>query len=70
MSKDNDFRATGESLSVGNVVSAGLRIYRDHFKPYYLEALRSYLWVLVPVYGWAKCLAIQGFRSYALSKMK
>ena len=41
MSKDNDFRATGESLSVGNVVSAGLRIYRDHFKPYYLEALRS-----------------------------
>jgi len=63
MSKDNDFRTTGEPLSVGNVVSAGLRIYRDRFKPYYLEALRSYLWVLVPVYGWAKCLAIQGLLS-------
>jgi hypothetical protein len=41
------------------VVSAGLRIYRDNFKVYYLEALKSYLWVLVPVYGWAKFAAIQ-----------
>lgn len=47
-------------LSVGNIVSAGLRIYRDNFKKYYKLAFISYLWVLVPVYGWAKYSAIMG----------
>lgn len=41
-------------LSVGNVVSAGLRLYRDHFKLYFGIAFRAYLWVLLPIYGWAK----------------
>ncbi|BFM40067.1 hypothetical protein [Synechocystis sp. LKSZ1] len=47
-------------LSVGDIVTGGLRIYRDHFKNYFGEAFRAYLWVFVPVYGWAKFLAIQG----------
>lgn len=47
-------------LSVGDVVSAGLRIYRDNFKKYYKLALISYLWIFVPVYGWAKYSAIMG----------
>jgi len=59
MPKDLNRRPSGETLSVGNVVSAGLRIYRDNFKIYYLEALKSYLWIFVPVYGWAKFAAIQ-----------
>ncbi|MEB3123284.1 MAG: DUF975 domain-containing protein [Snowella sp.] len=59
MSREIHRRPSNETLSVGNVVSAGLRIYRDNFKVYYLEALKSYLWVLVPVYGWAKFAAIQ-----------
>jgi hypothetical protein len=59
MSREINRRPSSETLSVGNVVSAGLRIYRDNFKVYYLEALKSYLWVLVPVYGWAKFAAIQ-----------
>ncbi|MEL6927534.1 MAG: DUF975 domain-containing protein [Cyanobacteria bacterium J06600_6] len=46
-------------LSVGNVVSAGLRIYRDNFKKYYRLAFISSLWGLVPVYGWAKFYAYQ-----------
>lgn len=41
-------------LSVGNVVSAGLRLYRDHFKLYFGIAFQAYLWVLLPIYGWAK----------------
>jgi len=41
-------------LSVGNVVSASLRIYRDHFKSYFGLALVASLWSLVPVIGWAK----------------
>ena len=45
-------------LSVGDVVSASLRIYRDHFKSYFGLALVGYLWLLVPIYGWAKFSAI------------
>ncbi|MDJ0555231.1 MAG: hypothetical protein QNJ68_12480 [Microcoleaceae cyanobacterium MO_207.B10] len=35
-------------LSVGNVVSAGLRIYRDHFKSYFGLAIRANLWSFLP----------------------
>lgn len=37
-----------EPLSVGNVVSAGLRIYRDHFKSYFGVAILATLWSLLP----------------------
>ncbi|MBW4532390.1 MAG: DUF975 domain-containing protein [Pleurocapsa minor HA4230-MV1] len=47
-------------LSVGNIVSAGLRIYRDNFKNYFKSAFLGYLWILVPVYGWAKYSAMMG----------
>jgi len=46
-------------LSVGNVVSAGLRIYRDNFKKYYRLALIGSLWALIPIYGTAKFYAHQ-----------
>jgi hypothetical protein len=45
-------------LSVGNVVSASLRIYRDHFKSYFGLALVASLWLFIPIYGWAKYSAI------------
>jgi hypothetical protein len=51
------------SLSVGNVVSAGLRIYRDNFKKYFKLAFFGYLWIFVPVYGWAKYSAMMGLIS-------
>ena len=50
-------------LSVGNVVSTGLRIYRDNFKKYYRLALIASLWSWIPIYGWAKFCAIQGLIS-------
>jgi len=50
-------------LSVGNVVNASLRIYRDHFKSYFGLALVASLWLLVPIYGWAKYSAILGLIS-------
>ncbi len=43
-----------QSLSVGDVVSAGVRIYRSNLKPYLKLSLFAYLWIFVPVYGWAK----------------
>jgi hypothetical protein len=47
-----------QPLSVGNVVSAGIRLYRSHLKEYFLLALKAYIWILVPVYGWAKFYAL------------
>ncbi|MEG3876742.1 DUF975 domain-containing protein [Microcoleus sp. herbarium7] len=50
-------------LSVGNVVSASLRIYRDRFKSYFGLAFVANLWLLVPIYGWAKYSGILGLIS-------
>ncbi|MBD0310872.1 MAG: DUF975 domain-containing protein [Microcoleus sp. T1-bin1] len=50
-------------LSVGNVVSASLRIYRDHFKSYFGLALVASLWLIVPIYGSAKYSASLGLIS-------
>jgi hypothetical protein len=50
-------------LSVGNVVSAALVLYRSHLKTYLRLALFAYLWILVPIYGWAKYFAISGLIS-------
>ena len=51
------------SVSIGNVVSAAVRIYRDHFKLYFGLAFTAYLWGLVPIYGWAKFSAISALIS-------
>ncbi len=51
------------ALSIGNVVSAGLRLYRSHLKTYLQLAVFAHLWVLVPIYGWAKYAAISGLIS-------
>lgn len=50
-------------LSVGNVVSTSVRIYRDRFQSYFRLALIAYLWILVPIYGWAKFTAISALIS-------
>ncbi|MEQ9666835.1 hypothetical protein [Coleofasciculus sp. G2-EDA-02] len=50
-------------LSVGNVVSASLRLYRDRFKLYFGLAFQAFLWGIVPIYGWAKFYQIQGIIS-------
>ncbi|MBW4441476.1 MAG: glycerophosphoryl diester phosphodiesterase membrane domain-containing protein [Plectolyngbya sp. WJT66-NPBG17] len=47
-----------QPLSVGDVVSAGVRIYRSNLKRYLILVLRSYLWIFVPIYGWAKSAEI------------
>ena len=52
-----------QPLSIGNVVSAGVRLYRSHLKTYLKLALIAHLWALVPIYGWAKYAAISGLIS-------
>ncbi len=47
-----------QPLSIGNVVSAAVRLYRSHLKEYFLLALRAYVWLIIPIYGWAKFYAL------------
>jgi len=46
-------------LNVGGVVSAGLSLWRTHFKTYLGLSAKAVLWYLVPIYGWARCLMIR-----------
>ena len=39
-----------QPLSIGNVVSAGVRLYRSHLKTYLKLALIAHLWALVPIW--------------------
>ncbi|MBD2022724.1 hypothetical protein H6F43_21310 [Leptolyngbya sp. FACHB-36] len=59
----NPSSASSGPLSVGNVVSAGVRIYRSHLKQYLTLSLIGHLWILVPIYGWAKYAATTGLIS-------
>ncbi|NEQ99987.1 MAG: hypothetical protein F6K30_25350 [Cyanothece sp. SIO2G6] len=50
-------------LSVGNVVSASVQLYRNRIGEYFPLAAFAYLWLFVPVYGWAKFCMISGLIS-------
>ena len=52
-----------QALSIGNVVSAGIRLYRSHFKQYLGLTLQAFLWFFIPVYGWAKACTINAMIS-------
>lgn len=52
-----------QPLRVGKVISTGIRLYRSHVQDYFFLALKAYLWVLVPVYGWAKFMALSSLIS-------
>jgi hypothetical protein len=62
-SRHSQPRQPMKPLSVGNIISAGLRVYRDHFQVYYLIALKGYPWIIIPIYGWAKFSAMAGLLS-------
>jgi hypothetical protein len=68
MSKNPSLRQPIGPLSLGNVVSAGLRIYRDHFKSYFGLSIKALLWALIPIYGWAKIYQIQAIISRQVYK--
>ncbi|MEY2984681.1 MAG: hypothetical protein RLZZ568_1298 [Cyanobacteriota bacterium] len=46
---DSSSRLPLQTLNIGDVVTAGLRIYRDHFKPYYGQAFQFYLWITLAI---------------------
>ncbi len=49
-----------QPLTIGNVVSASLQLYRSHLKTYLGIAAIAHLWLLVPIYGWAKYAQLSG----------
>lgn len=61
----SQFSSSGsmQPLSIGNVVTAGVRLYKSNLKTYLKLAASAYLWILVPIYGWAKYAAISGLIS-------
>ena len=63
MSNNLSSRESLGPLSPGNVVSTALVLYRSHFKTYLTLAANAYLWMLVPIYGWAKYFTISGIIS-------
>jgi hypothetical protein len=50
-------------LSIGNVVNVGIHLYRSRLRLYFRLALTAHLWLLIPVYGWAKFFAISALIS-------
>jgi hypothetical protein len=52
-----------QQLSVGNVINVTLNLYRANFKLYLKLSCFAYLWLFVPLYGWAKFLAISALIS-------
>jgi hypothetical protein len=63
MYENRRFPSAAEPLSMDNVVSAAVRLYRSHLKTYLQIAFTAHLWALVPIYGWAKYAAISGLIS-------
>jgi hypothetical protein len=52
-----------QPFSIGNVVTAAVRLYRSNLKTYLRLASQAHLWILLPIYGWAKYFTISGLIS-------
>lgn len=53
------------TLSIGNVVTVALALYRQHLWAYLRLALIAHLWLLVPIYGWARFGALAAAIAHA-----
>lgn len=58
MSRNLSPQSPMRPLSIGNVVSAGMRLYSSHLKSYLGLSLKAVLWSMIPIYGWAKACTI------------
>ncbi len=50
-------------LTIGNIISIGLKLYKLNLKTYLKLSFFAQFWGYVPIYGWAKYLAIAGLIS-------
>ncbi len=63
MSQNTSSGTPMQQLSIGNIVNVSFHLYRTHLKLYFRLSLLAYLWLLVPIYGWAKFFSISGLIS-------
>ena len=50
-------------FTVGNTITIAVAIYRNNLKKFLKLSLAAHLWLLVPVYGWARYFAIAAWIS-------
>ncbi len=50
-------------FTVGNTITVAIAIYKQNWKKYLKLSLIAHLWLLVPVYGWARFFAIAAWIS-------
>ena len=50
-------------FTVGNTITVSVAIYRQNWRQYLKLSLIAHLWLLVPVYGWARYFAIAAWIS-------
>lgn len=50
-------------LSVGDIITIALQIYLNKLKSYFSLSLIAHIWLIIPVYGWAKFLALSALIS-------
>ncbi|HEY9727486.1 MAG TPA: hypothetical protein V6D50_13640 [Chroococcales cyanobacterium] len=63
MSQNSSSPSLIRQLSVGDVVNISIQLYRSNLKLYLRLALVAHLWLLVPLYGWARFYTIAGLIS-------
>ena len=56
-------------FTVGNTITIAVAIYRNNFKKFLKLSLAAHLWLLIPVYGWAKYFAIAAY-FFAIAMVK
>ncbi|WP_224087384.1 hypothetical protein [Nostoc sp. MS1] len=52
-----------QQFNIGNIVSLASYLYRSNFKKFFRLSLFAHLWLIVPIYGWAKFYAFAGLIS-------
>lgn len=52
-----------EDFTVANTITVGMAIYKQNLKKFLQLSLKAHLWLLIPVYGWARYCAIAAWIS-------
>lgn len=50
-------------FTVGNTITVAIAIYKQNWKKYLTLSLIAHLWLLVPIYGWARYFAVAAWIS-------
>lgn len=52
-----------QNFTVGNTITVAVAIYQQNWKKFLKLSFAAHLWLLVPVYGWARYFAIAAWIS-------